>query len=126
MRVNLSYALAELHEASNYIWENNPSVKNWPSGPTSVFDVMNGMRDMMKRDALKNAALILKEKKLGVSCDNNWVSYSGTGGYYFLYDLIYESEEEVVIGATILVDAALRNPDKGYVTEEVDDIAETV
>jgi hypothetical protein len=127
MQVNLSYALAGLHEASNFIWENNPSVKNWPSRPESVFDVMQGMRDMMKRDALRNATVILKEKRLQVQLHNEWLDYTGTGGYYFIYELISdEDSEEVTIGVSILVDPAVGSPDKGYVTEYVDKIEETV
>lgn len=127
MLVNLSYPLAALHEASRYIWENNPSVRNWPSRPESVFDVMAGMQEMMRRDALKNAALILKERRLNVTLDNEWLDYTGTGGYYFIYELISdEGSEEIIIGATILVDAAVGNPDPGYVTEFIDELVENV
>lgn len=127
MIVNLSYPLAALHEASKYIWENNPSVTKWPSKPESVFDVMAGMQKMMRRDALKNAALILKEKRLNVKLDDEWLDYTGTGGYYFIYELISdENSDEVIIGATILVDPAVGNPDAGYVTEFIDEIEETV
>lgn len=127
MIVNLSYPLAALHEASKYIWENNPSVTKWPSKPESVFDVMAGMQEMMRRDALKNAALILKEKRLNVQLDNEWLDYTGTGGYYFLYELISdEGSDEIIIGATILVDPAVGNPDAGYVTEFIDEIEETI
>ena len=127
MIVNLSYPLAALHEASKYIWENNPSVTKWPSKPESVFDVMAGMQKMMRRDALKNAALILKEKRLNVKLDNEWLDYTGTGGYYFIYELISEeNSDEVIIGAKILVDPAVGNPEPGYVTEFIDEIEETV
>ncbi len=82
---------------------------------------------MMRRDALKNAALILKEKRLNVKLDNEWLDYTGTGGYYFIYELISdEDSDEVIIGATILVDPAVGNPEPGYVTEFIDEIEETV
>jgi hypothetical protein len=127
MEVNLSYPLAALHEASKFVWENNPSVRNWPSRPESVFDVMKGMQKMMRKDALKNAALILKERRLNVKLDDEWLDYTGTGGYYFIYELISdEDSDEIIIGATILVDAAVGNPDAGYVTEFIDDLVENI
>jgi len=127
MLVNLSYPLAALHEASRYIWDNNPSVRNWPSKPESVFDVMKGIQEMMRRDAMKNASLILKEKRLNVNLDNEWLDYSGTGGYYFIYELISDADaDEIIIGATILVDPAVGSPNPGYVTEFIDELTEEV
>jgi hypothetical protein len=127
MEVNLSYPLAALHEASKYIWEHNPSVRNWPSKPESVFDVMKGMQEMMRRDALKNAALILKERRLNVKLDGEWLDYTGTGGYYFIYELISdEDSDEITIGASILIDPAVGSPDPGYVTEFIDELVENV
>lgn len=126
MNVNISYPLAGLHEASRYIWENNPSVRNWPSKPESVFDVMKGIQEMMRSAAIKNATLILKEKRLNVELNEEWVSFTGTGGYYLSYELINSDDEEITLGATILVDPAVGNPEPGYVTELVDEIEETV
>jgi len=127
MIVNLGYPLAALHEASKYIWENNPSVRNWPSKPESVFDVMAGIQKMMRRDAMKNAAVILKERRLNVKLDNEWIDYTGTGGYYFIYELISDDNaDEIIIGATILVDPGVRNPEPGYVTEFIDELEEEV
>jgi len=127
MIVNLSYTLAALHEASKYIWERNPSVRNWASKPESVFDVMAGIQEMMRRDAMKNASVILKERRLNVKLDNEWLDYTGTGGYYFIYELISDDDsDEIIIGATILVDPAVGSPDPGYVTEFVDELVEEV
>jgi hypothetical protein len=126
MLVNISYPLAGLHEASRYIWDNNPSVRNWPSKPESVFDVMEGIQEMMRRDAMKNASVILKEKRLNVELNNEWLDYTGTGGYYFIYELINSTDEEITVGVTILVDPAVGTPEPGYVTEFVDEIEETV
>jgi hypothetical protein len=126
MLVNISYPLAGLHEASRYIWDNNPSVRNWPSKPESVFDVMEGIQEMMRRDAMKNASVILKEKRLNVELNNEWIDYTGTGGYYFIYELIDSTDEEITVGVTILVDPAVGTPEPGYVTEFVDEIEETV
>jgi len=126
MLVNISYPLAGLHEASRYIWDNNPSVRNWPSKPESVFDVMEGIQEMMRRDAMKNASVILKEKRLNVELNNEWLDYTGTGGYYFIYELIDSTDEEITVGVTILVNPAVGTPEPGYVTEFVDEIEETV
>jgi hypothetical protein len=126
MIVNLSYPLAALHEASKYIWENNPSVRKWPSKPESVFDVMSGIQEMMRRDAMKNAAVILKEKRLNTELNGEWTDYTGTGGYYFIYELISDDSDEITIGVTILVDPSVGNPEPGYVTEFIDELTEEV
>jgi hypothetical protein len=127
MLVNISYSLAGLHEASRFIWENNPSILKWPSSPKTVFDVMAKMQEMMRRDAMKNAAVILKEKRLKMELNDEWVDYTGTGGYYFIYELISDDEPgRVVIGATILVDPSVGSPNPGFVTEFVDEIKEEV
>lgn len=126
MLVNISYSLASLHEASRFIWENNPSVRKWPSNPESVFDVMDGIQELMRKSAMKNADVIFKEKELKVELNEDWVSFTGTGGYYISYELIDSSDEEITIGATILVDPAVGSPNPGYVTELLDEIEETV
>jgi hypothetical protein len=125
MIVNISYPLVQLHETARFIWENNPSVRNWPSKPESIFDVMHGIRDMMRRDAMRNAQIIKKEQKLKVNLDAEWVTYTGTGGYYFLYELRSDdTEEDITICATILVDLSVGHTESGYVTEFVDEIAD--
>lgn len=123
MIVNISYSLSQFHETARFIWENNPSVRNWPSKPESVFDVMSGIQDMMKRDAMRNAQIIKKERTLKVNLDTEWVTYTGTGGYYFLYELQSDdTEEDITIGATILADLSVGHSESGYVTEFVDEI----
>lgn len=125
MLVNISYSLAGLHEAARFIWENNPSISKWPSSPKTVFDVMSNMQEMMRRDASKNAAVILEEKRLSVELNNEWIDYAGTGGYYFIYELISDDEPDmVIIGVTILVDPAIGSPNPGFVYEFVDEITE--
>lgn len=120
--VSISYSLASLHEASKFIFENNTSIDKWPNKPNSAYDVMNQIRDLVKRGAIENANLIQREKQLSVKLDSDWVSYTGTGGYFVIYDLESgEDEEDVVIGATILVDPAVSHPHPGYVTEVIDD-----
>ena len=63
MIVKISYSRAQLHEAAKFIWENNTSVTLWPSNPTSVFDVMKGIKEMMYSTVRKNAAVIQKDRK---------------------------------------------------------------
>jgi hypothetical protein len=125
MIVNISYPLAALHEASRFIWETNPYVLNWPTTPTSVFDVMSSIKSMMEKGAMDNARLIVKERFLKINLDNEWIDYTGTGGYYIIYSLRDENETTITIDADILVDPAVGNPDKGYITEYVDEIVET-
>lgn len=122
MIVNVSYPNAALHEAARFIWESNASVTRWPSNPTSVFDVMKDIREMIRRGALSNAKVILKEKQLKVDLPDEWTSFTGTGGYYISYELEDSNDKEITIGATILVDPAVSHPHPGYTTEFVDEI----
>lgn len=126
MDVNVSYSLAALHEASSFIWENNTSVTQWPSKPKDVFDVMKNIQEFVRRGALENSKVILKEKRLKVDLDNEWSTYNGTGGYYVIYELDESTDTGITIGATILVDPSVSNPNRGYVTEFIDNIAETI
>ena len=125
MIVNISYPCAALHEAAKFIWENNPSVEKWPSAPKSVFDVISNIQSMMKRGAMDNAKIILKERALGTNLDNEWLTYTGTGGYYLVYTLRDSDDtENVTIEVDILVDPAVSDPTKGFTTEFVDEIVE--
>lgn len=80
----------------------------------------------MRGDALKNASVILKERRMSIELNNEWLDYTGTGGYYFIYELIDSTDIEITIGVTMLVDPAVGNPNPGYVNEFVDEIEETV
>ncbi len=126
MIVNVSYPLAALHEASKFIWENNTSVTNWPSKPKNVFDVMKNIQETIRRGALSNAKVILKEKQLKVELNDEWSGFIGTGGYYISFELVDSDDTEITIGAAILVDPSVSNPNPGFVTEFVDDIAENI
>jgi hypothetical protein len=126
MKINISYTLAALHEAAKFIWDNNDKVKLWPSEPKNAIDVMSGIKEMMISGALTNAKLILKERRLKTEFPDDWLSYTGTGGYYFLYELISDDLDRITIGATILVDPAVSHPAAGYITELIDDIEENV
>jgi len=127
MTVSISYSLGALHEAARFIWENNESVLNWPCSPTSAFDVMTQIRDMMVKGALENAEFLKKEKNKTLSADDDWMTFNGTGGYYVLYELLSEEDdEEVRIGIDILVDPSVSHPNPRYVTEVVDNTEETV
>jgi len=125
MIVNIGYPVAALHEASKFIWENNPSVLKWPSAPESVFDVMSHIQETMRKGAMQNAKLLIKEKNLGVTLDREWLDYTGTGGYYLIFTLRDEVDEEITIDVDILVDPAVGNPNPGFATEYVDEIVET-
>jgi hypothetical protein len=126
MIVNVSYPLAALHEAAAFIWEKNTSVTKWPSEPQNVFDVMKSIQEMIRRGAMNNAKVIIKEKQLKVELPDEWHSFTGTGGYYISYELVDSDDEEITIGATILVDPAVSCPNPGYVTEFIDEIVEEV
>ena len=107
MKVTVSYSLAVLHEAAAYIWENNPSITKWPSKPESAIDVVKCIHTMMTNYALKNAKVILREKKLKTELHDEWNTFTGTGGYYISFELHDATNDEISIGADILVDPAI-------------------
>lgn len=125
MKVSLHYKLSALHEAARFIWEKNQLVKQWYSQPQSVFDVQDQILEMMRRDAEKNARILVREKKEKINLEEEWISYSGTGGFYIIYELYDSSEEEISIGASILVDPTVGYSEPPFVTEELDTLAQT-
>jgi hypothetical protein len=126
MKLTVSYSIAGLHEAAAYIWENNPSISKWPSKPKSPIDVVKHIHNMMTDYALKNAKVIMKEKKLKTELHDEWNTFTGTGGYYISFELHDATDEEISIGADILVDPAIGSMSKGFVTEFIDMIEEEV
>ena len=126
MIINTSYSLPALHEAAKFIWENNLSVKSWHTKPEGIFDVMKDIQEMIRRGAADNAKVILKERQLKVELPGEWMTYCGTGGYYIVFELEEDTEEEITIGATILVDPAISVIETGFVTECIDEIEEEV
>lgn len=120
MKITLSYNLAGLHEAAQFIWLKNPFVKDWPSKPTSVLDVMDQMIEMMRRIAAKNASAVIQERQLKSDVKDDWVSYAGIGGYYFIYELISDTDNEINISVSVLVDPAVSHPNVDHISEVID------
>lgn len=120
MKVNLLYPRASLHEAALYIWNNNPSVSKWPSKPANVFEVADSIKETMIQGARRNADVLIREKELKILLHDEWQSYIGTGGFYLLYDLYGQDNEEISLGCQILVDPSLGHPNPGYTQEMID------
>jgi len=120
MIINVQYSSAALHESAKFIWDNNPSAKS--NG--SIFAVMTHIKKSIQNYAIKNAKVVIQERKSGIKNDDDWVSYTGIYGYYILYSLGEVDEEQITIEATILVDAAVGHPDANFVTEVVDTVAD--
>ena len=125
MKINLSFNVASLHEAARYIWNNNPSVEKWPAAPKSAIDVMKQIKDDMFRYAKYNAQLILKERRLGTDLTNEWTTFSGTGGYYLIFNLEDDTEEHILIGVDILVDPAVGHPVSRYTMDDITEVDST-
>ena len=83
---------------------------------------MNYIQDMMRRDALKNADVLIREKLTGSNLSDEWCGFTGTGGFYLSYELYDMDDDEILIGVSILVDPALGSSEPTYVTEVVDNI----
>lgn len=124
MELTISYSQTQMQEAAKFIWEKNPSIKNWPSAPDSVFDVFNIIHRMAVRDARKNYELILKERKTGSMLDNEWITYSGTGGFYLTYELIVDEENEIQIGVEVSVNPSIGMRDNTEIITELLDYTE--
>ncbi len=118
MNVKIRYSNPSLHEAAKFIWENNPYVKSWPDEPTSVFDVMDHIKDTINDFVKRKIKRIKDEKLYGVSQDDNF-TYVGTGGYYLLISE-EKDENDIIFNFEILVDPAVGNP-RFYRKEEIVD-----
>lgn len=129
MILNIHYKLSALHDTAQFIWDNNPSVKYWPSRPKSVLCVIDHIRQSLVTYAKKNAEVIVRERRLGVQLNSewtDWTDYTGTGGYYVMYSLMDEPSDEINLDIEILVDLSVARVDKGYVREFIDTIGEDV
>lgn len=121
MDVHITYKQASLHEAARFIWERNPAVRHWPSGPQSPVDVLDNIHQLMSKQALANAGTLIKEKKLTLDY-SMWCDYTGTGGYYLIFSLESEptsADDNIVIHVEILVDPGVLHYDKAFDTEFV-------
>lgn len=126
MDIKLSYSLTALQMAAQYIWEKNTSVTQWPCKPKSVIDVMDRITSMMRESALKNANVIVREKELSTDLASEWNTFTGTGGFYLLFELYDAGEDEISIGVDILIDPSVGHAEPAYVSELVDKIVEEV
>lgn len=118
--MKLLYSLSQLHSVALYLWENNPYVENFTGRPKNVLDVMTHIQDTMRSGAISNYNVIRRERRLNTKLDSEWIEYLGTGGYYCLYELISdEDDDEIQISVTILVDLVV-GKNENYVSEVVD------
>jgi hypothetical protein len=107
MEFVISYCQTQLQEAAKFIWQKNPHVKDWGQHPKSELDVYNIIYSTIVHTARKNYLLILEERKLGKELDNQWVTYTGSGGYYVTYELITDEPNKIEIGIEVLVDPVI-------------------
>lgn len=101
----LVYAITSLHEAANFVWNNNRHVTNWPSSPRSVLDVMAQIKEHMLQIAKQNAIIL--------NCEANdidaepWIGHTSTGGYMMVFSVVDQTDDHVVLNVDILVDPGL-------------------
>lgn len=112
MQLKVYYSIAQVHRAAYYIWENNPYVRNWPNAMESPDDVVAYIKTMMFKQAEKNAHSLLQD-------DDQWVSFTGTGGFLIHFTSEYEPGDGFVdINVEVSVDPAVGISDRGY-TEKI-------
>lgn len=111
----ISYNVAQLTAAAEFIWNNNPSVQHWPDRPGSVMDVANGILRTAKRQAEKNVE--------GWFRDGSWSTFVGTGGYTVMLtsDSDFDDVDNIVVDLDILVDPAVGDRSYNIVTQEIYD-----
>lgn len=76
------------------------------------------MMEEMKKTAAHNARVIIGEKN-GVN-DYEWIDYTGTGGYYFLFTHDPTDDDSIDISVSILVDPNIGKPIKGVLSTPLD------
>jgi hypothetical protein len=126
MRVSIYYSQAQLLNAAQYIWDNNPFHSKWPNPPKSPIDIAKQIHAMAIEDCRKNAEVLKRERAEGINLDDGWVNYSGTGGFMISYSLVtipedkdQEIELEFSVNPAIVDEGA-------YVVEVIDNGTETV
>lgn len=119
MKIKLSYSISAVHETAKFIWENNSSVRNWPSQPKSAIDIIQIIVDHIESEAARNAEILVRERALNINLDNEWTLWTGTGGFYIRYELI-TSNNEMIIDASLTVDPAISTPYQGHSFVSVD------
>ena len=125
MKLNIEYSITSLHEVGKFIWENNPSVHHWTSAPKSEDDVIYVIRENIKKHALNNAHLIIEEGDGNLYTDYKWRDWIGTGGYYLLFTLEHQTDDEITIQVDILFDPAV-GKEREYAIERIDISSKTI
>lgn len=99
--MRMRYDRGQVMAAAQFIWDNNPAVRCWPSQPKSALDVFDDIMQFGKRHGVRN-----------MQDPDNWSGWSGTGGYL----VMFTSDEDDVFDIDVYVDPAVGN--HGQVNEE--------
>ncbi len=112
--------------AAQFIWDHNPFHPKWPNPPKSPIDIAKQIHAMAIEGCRKNAEVLRRERAEGVDLSDQWVSFSGTGGYLVNYNLVTEpGEEDQEIEVEFSVNPAIGD-EGGYVVEVIDSEPATV
>lgn len=126
MQIEIGYNLNSLQESAQYIWNHNPHVSRWPTPPSNVFELMQQIKNQVRRDVQRNVEILKREKDEGIDLTNEWIHMTGTGGYTIMYSLEDNTDDKIYIGVDFLVDPAVGNKNDSFVTEVLDFTNETV
>lgn len=126
MRVSIHYSQAQLLATAQYIWEHNPFIDKWPTAPKSPIDIVKQIHAMVIEACRKNGQVLKRERDEGIDLSNQWVTFSGSGGYLINYNLVTEpGDENPEIEVEFSVNPAIGDQG-GYVVEVIDSYPETV
>lgn len=71
--MRMRYNRYQVMAAAQFIWDNNPSVSDWPACPRGVMDVYEAILAFGRKHGMENMA-----------DPDNWCSWTGTGGFMVL------------------------------------------
>lgn len=101
MDIKIYYCNIQLLKTAQFIWQNNPYVRNWPARINSVEKLASYIKSMAYVQAKKNAISLVNNTE-------DWVSYIGTGGFSIHFSSEYRPGDIYVdISIQFLVDAAV-------------------
>ena len=79
---------------------------------------------MIRDTCMKNARIVLKERRLGFISTDEWTPFVGTGGVYLSISIEDEVDDSIMMDVTIMVDPSIAHKEKGFITETIDNVTE--
>lgn len=108
--MHIRYNLEQVLTAAQFLWDNNPACRNWPSAPIGPNDIVDDILRHAERQAQANAAH-----------PHRWSTFSGTGGYIILFTSDDDLDDVQYVDIEVYVDSAVGVENRRYIEQYVED-----